>query len=179
MKFLNIVLLCIWIFFSNNTAAATAAEINIKTNAALQLFNKEVTGGSAFLNNAAGVLVFPEVLKAGVGIGGEYGEGALRVGNSTIAYYNTIAASIGFQLGAQMKTVILVFMNKKALQNFQKSEGWEVGVDGSVALVEIGAGKDINSMNFDDPIVGFVISNKGLMFNLTLEGSKINKIQPK
>ncbi len=178
MKIFNILLLCLSFAFSNSALAATAAELNIKTDAALKLFNKEVIGGSAFLNNAAGVLVFPEVLKAGVGIGGEYGEGSLRVGNKTIAYYNTIAASIGFQLGAQMKTVILVFMNKKALKDFQDSEGWEVGVDGSVALVEIGAGKDINSMNFDDPIVGFIISNKGLMFNLTLEGSKINKINP-
>lgn len=167
------------VLFINQGHAATAQEINIKTDAAISLFNKEVTGGGQFIKSASGVLVFPEVLKAGFGIGGEYGEGALRVRNKTVAYYNTIAASIGLQLGAQVKTVILVFLNKQALSDFQKSEGWEIGVDGSVALVEIGAGKDINSMNFDDPIVGFVISNKGLMFNLTLEGSKINKINPK
>ena len=178
MKSLQVFCILLLGLFSNIASAASAIEINAKTDAAIKMFNKEVVGGNSFINKAAGVLVFPEVLKAGVGIGGEYGEGALRIGNKTVAYYNTIAASIGFQLGAQVKTVILVFLSKQALTDFQNSEGWEIGVDGSVALVEIGAGKDINSMNFDDPIVGFVISNKGLMFNLTLEGSKINKMNP-
>ena len=163
---------------SSPTLAASAAEINIKTDAALALLKQEVVGADAFLQDAAGVLVFPEVLKAGIGIGGEYGEGALRINNQTKAYYKTLSASIGFQLGAQKKTVILVFLTQEALQGFQQSEGWEAGVDGSVTLVEIGAGKDINSMNFPEPILGFIISNKGLMFNLTLEGTKIEKFNP-
>ena len=170
--------LIVYFIFITQAAAGTATEINIKTDAALALFKSEVTGAEKFLQGAAGVLVFPEVLKAGIGIGGEYGEGALRINNKTQAYYKTLAASIGFQLGAQKKTVILIFLTQEALQGFQQSEGWEVGVDGSVTLVEIGAGKDINSMNFPEPILGFIISNKGLMFNLTLEGSKIEKFNP-
>ena len=161
---------------ANTVLAASAQEINIKVDAALAKFRKQVDGGAAFLRKADGVLVFPEVVKAGFGIGGEYGEGALRIGGKTVDYYSTAAASIGFQLGAQVKTVILVFLDKGALAKFRKSSGWEVGVDGSVALVTLGAGKDINSVNINDPIVGFVINNKGLMYNLTLEGSKITKI---
>ncbi len=179
MKHINtLILSLLLIFVSNPLSAASADEINIKTNASLALFKKEVTGGDDFLKKAEGVLVFPEVIKAGFGIGGEYGEGALRIGNKTVSYYNTVSASIGFQLGAQVKTVILVFLTKAALTDFRNSDGWEAGVDGSVALIELGAGVDINSINYDDPIIGFIISNKGLMYNLTLEGTKISKIIP-
>ena len=157
--------------------AASKQQIDIKVDAALQTFNKEVTGAEQFLKKAKGVLIFPEVIKAGIGIGGEYGEGSLRINGSTVDYYSTASASIGFQLGAQMKTVIMVFLDAEALEKFRKSDGWEVGVDGSVALVEFGSGKDINSVNINDPVVGFVISNKGMMYNLTLEGSKISKLK--
>ncbi len=109
-------------------------------------------------------------------IGGEYGEGALRIHNKTVEYYSTAAASIGFQLGAQSKAVVLVFMNDDALADFRKSDGWEAGVDGSVALIEWGVGEDINTNDIKDPIIGFVFNNKGLMYNLTIEGSKFTKI---
>ena len=156
--------------------AASAREIDIKTDAALERFRQEVNGGDRFLESAKGVLVFPEVLKAGFGIGGEYGEGALRIGGKTVDYYNTAGISFGFQLGAQAKTVVLVFLEQKALDDFRSSPNFEVGADGSVAVIEFGAGKDINTLNITDPIVGFVISNKGLMYNLTLEGSKITRL---
>ena len=116
------------------------------------------------------------MLKAGFGIGGEYGEGVLRVAGENVAYYSTAAASIGFQLGAQSKSVVLVFMEKAALKSFTDSAGWKAGVDGSVALVKWGVGEDINTIDIKDPIVGFVFSNKGLMYNLTLEGSKFTQI---
>lgn len=156
--------------------AASKQEIDIKVNAALERFAEEVNGGSAFLSKAQGVLVFPSVVKAGLGIGGEYGEGALRIGGKTVDYYSTAAASIGLQLGAQAKTIVLVFLDAKALSNFRDSNGWKAGVDGSVAVVEWGAGGDINTVDIADPIVGFVFSNKGLMYNLTLEGSKFTKL---
>ncbi len=157
--------------------AATAAEIDIKVDAALDRFRDEVDGGARFLERAEGVLVFPDVFKAGIGIGGEYGEGALRVGGETVGYYSTASASVGFQLGAQQKTVVLVFLDAGALADFRASDGWKAGVDGSVALIEWGAGKDINTVEIDQPIVGFVFSNKGLMYNLTLEGSKFTEIE--
>ena len=167
--------MCLGIY-ANSSLAASAQEIDIRVTAALETFKKEIGGGEAFLQKAEGVLVFPEVMKAGFGVGGEYGEGALQIAGKNIEYYSTAAASIGFQLGAQLKTIILVFLEKGALDKFRNSSGWEVGVDGSVALIELGVGKDINTVTISDPIVGFVISNKGLMYNLTLEGSKITKL---
>jgi lipid-binding SYLF domain-containing protein len=159
-----------------NSHAASKEEINIKVDAALERFKEEVNGAERFLGQAKGVLVFPEVIKAGFGIGGEYGEGALRIGGSSVDYYNTASASIGFQLGAQMKTIILVFLDNNALSDFKNSSNWEAGVDGSVAVVEFSAGKDLTTTSFDEPIIGFVINNKGLMYNLTLEGTKITKL---
>ena len=164
------------LLFPKASSAASAQKINIGIDGTLKRFNKEITGGSEFLKTSKGVLVFPSVIKAGFGIGGEYGEGALRISGKTVEYYNTAAASIGFQLGAQSKSIVLVFLTKKALSNFRKSKGWKAGVDGSVALLKWGVGEDINTVDIKDPIVGFVFSNKGLMYNLTIEGSKFSKI---
>jgi lipid-binding SYLF domain-containing protein len=161
---------------SQHAAAASAEEIDIEVDAALERFKKEIGGGEKFLTAADGVLVFPSVIKAGIGIGGEYGEGALRIDGKTVEYYSTAAASIGFQLGAQSKTVMLVFLDAGALNKFRASQGWKAGVDGSVALIKLGAGGAIDTENIKDPIVGFVFSNKGLMYNLTLEGSKFTRL---
>ena len=173
----GVLLMILGTAFLDTASAASAQEIDIKVNAAIKRFCKEVGSGKEFLENAKGVLVFPSVIKAGFGIGGEYGEGALRIAGKTVDYYNTAAASIGFQLGAQSKTVILVFLDKGALKDFRKSSGWEAGVDGSVALVTLGTGGSIDTSNIRDPIVGFIFSNKGLMYNLTLEGSKFTKLK--
>ena len=155
------------------------AKIDSEANKALQVFYDDVEGGDVFLRKAAGYLIFPKVYKAGIGIGGETGEGVLRSSSGkAMNYYRTTAGSIGFQLGAQAKSIIIVFMTEKALTDFHNSSGWKVGVDGSVALVDIGAGKSIDTGNIKDPVVGFVFGSKGLMYNLTLEGSKFNKLNP-
>lgn len=156
--------------------AKSAREIDIGVDVTLEEFQQEVKGAGEFLATAKGVLVFPEVLKAGFGVGGEYGEGALRIGGKTVDYYNTAAASIGFQLGAQSKRIIVVFLTGEALEKFRASDGWEVGVDGSVALVTVGAGGAIDTTNLAAPVVGYVFGQKGLMYNLTLEGSKFTKM---
>lgn len=156
--------------------AASAKEIDIEASAALERFYKEVPAGKRFAQEAKGVLVFPNVVKAGFGVGGEYGEGALRIGGRTAEYYSTAAASIGFQIGAQTKTVILMFLEQEALDRFRRSDGWKAGVDGSVNLIKVGAGGSIDTANVKDPIVGFILTNKGLMYNLTLEGSKFTKL---
>lgn len=176
----TVLLACMGMLFLANpavTMAASATEINIGVAETLKKFRAEVAGGSEFLSRAKGVLVFPKVLKAGFGIGGEYGEGALLVGGQTVDYYSTAAASIGLQLGAQSKSLVVVFLESDSLKYFRNSKGWKAGVDGSVAVVEWGAGEDINTVDIEDPIVGFVFSNKGLMFNLTLEGSKFTRLQ--
>jgi len=163
-------------FLPSASFAASATEIDIGVEETLKEFQNKVPGGTKFLQRAKGVLVFPNIIKAGFWIGGEYGEGALRIQNRNISYYSTAAASIGLQAGAQSKSVVLVFMTEESLRRFQTFDGWKAGVDGSVALVEWGAGQDINTVDIHDPIVGFVFSNKGLMFNLTLEGSKFTRI---
>ncbi len=160
-----------------SAAAASAREIDIRVDAALERFHEEVAGARRFLRKAAGVLVFPRVIKAGIGIGGEYGEGALRIRGRTVDYYSIASASIGFQLGAQARTVIIVFLDREALRRFRRSEGWRVGVDGSVALVKVGVGGTLDSINVNEPVVAFVIGQKGLMYNLTLEGSKISRLK--
>jgi lipid-binding SYLF domain-containing protein len=162
--------------FASVALAASAEKINQESDEALQAFKAQVDGADVFLNQAAGYLVFPRVIKVGIGVGGESGEGVLRVGGSTVAYYRTTSGSIGFQLGAQAKSIVIAFMTPQALESFRKSEGWKVGVDGSVALIDIGAGKTIDSQNVKDPVVGFVFGSKGLMYNLTLEGTKFTKL---
>jgi lipid-binding SYLF domain-containing protein len=173
---LTMTLLAVCALLPVRSIAATAAEIDADINTALTAFDQEVDGGKAFLDKATGYLVFPRVIKVGVGIGGETGEGALRVGGQTTGYYRTVSGSIGFQLGAQAKSIVIAFMTQESLDKFVNSDGWKVGVDGSVALIDIGAGKAIDTSNVKDPVVGFVFGSKGLMYNLTLEGSKITKV---
>ena len=153
-----------------------ASALNRSADQAVQDFRQQVNGADVFLNQAAGYLVFPKVYKGGIGVGGETGEGVLRVGGSPVGYYRLAAGSVGFQLGAQAKSIVIAFMTREALDRFRKSEGWRVGVDGSVALIDIGAGKTIDSDNVRDPVVGFIYGSKGLMYNLTLEGTKFTKI---
>lgn len=156
--------------------AASREEIDAEVKEAIAAFHKHTSAGKELSRKASGMLVFPTVVKAGIGIGGEYGEGALVVKGKTVAYYNTASASIGFQLGAQARTQIVLFMNDKVLTEFRGSEGWKAGVDGSVALATLGAGGAIDSETAKQPIIGFIFSNKGLMYNLTFEGSKISKM---
>jgi lipid-binding SYLF domain-containing protein len=157
--------------------AKTAQEIDAGVNAVLDRFTAQVKGSRQLLQTAKGVLVFAGVIKAGIGVGGEYGEGALRIRGRTAAYYSIASASIGLQLGAQKKDIVIVFLQDEALKKFQASEGWQVGVDGSVVLVDLGAGASLDTTKINQPIVGFVIGQKGLMYNLTLEGSKISKLK--
>ena len=172
------VLVLLILLFSTNVAfAATAKEIDVSVEVTLERFNKEIPGAESFIKKAKGVLIFSQVIKAGFGIGGEYGEGALRIGGKTVEYYSTMAASIGFQLGAQTKSIILVFTKEDALKAFRNSDGWKAGVDGSVALISLGMGDSLDTTTVKDPIVAFVFGQKGLMYNLTIEGSKFNKLQ--
>ncbi len=157
--------------------AKTAREIDASVDAALDRFTKQVKGAKEFIQAAKGVLVLPEVLQAGAGIGGQYGEGALRIRGKTVAYYNITSASVGFQLGVQQKDIILVFLQDKALKEFRAKDGWQAGVDGSVVLVDQGAQASLDTTKFNEPIVGFVVGQKGLMYNLTLEGTKISQMQ--
>lgn len=156
--------------------AATGKEIDASVDAALDRFNAQVKGAGELMQAAKGVLVIPNVLQAGFGIGGQYGEGALRIDGRTVDYYRLTSASFGFQLGAQKKDILLVFMQDQALKKFRESAGWEAGVDGSVVLANVGAEGSVDTTKINEPIVGFVVGQKGLMYNLSLAGSKFTKL---
>jgi lipid-binding SYLF domain-containing protein len=150
--------------------------IDAHVREAVQEFYRTSSAGKELAGKAAGMLVFPKVVKAGIGIGGEYGEGALLIGGANSGYYNIASASVGFQLGVQEKSVVILFMTGDALAKFRASKGLKAGVDGSVALATLGVGGALDTETAKKPIIGFVFSNKGLMYNLTLEGSKISRI---
>jgi len=160
---------------ASQALAVSAKSIDVGVKKSLGML-KDINGGKEILKKAEGVLVFPSVFKAGFGIGGEYGEGALVIDEKTVDYYSTAAASIGFQLGAQKKTIIIAFMDKDAFSAFRNSAGWKVGADASVAVIAVGADGSIDTSKTNQPIVAFVFDQKGLMYNLTLEGAKITKL---
>jgi lipid-binding SYLF domain-containing protein len=161
-------------------AAAVRADskdhIDGKSQEALATLREYSPDAGPLLDEAAGVLVFPDVVKMGFGVGGQYGEGVLLIDDKPAAYYATAGASFGLQLGAQFKAEVILFMTEDALVKFRSSQGWEVGVDGSVAVVDTGAGGEIDSRTANQPVVAFIFSNKGLMGSLTLEGGKITRI---
>lgn len=169
------------LFAVGPASAATGQELADNVSESLGKLYSTTPSAKALAEKAEGILVFPSVYKAGVGIGGSYGEGALVAGKDNklqiLDYYNLVAASAGLQLGAQKQSVVLMFMTDSALQRFRSSEGWKAGVDGSVAIIETGIGGSLDTETIQEPIVGFVYSNTGLMAGVTLEGSKFTKIR--
>ena len=164
------------LLISSVAMAWSASKIDREVTTTISVFREEVNGSEIFLEQAVGYLVFPRVIKVGLGFGAETGEGSLMVGGQTAAYYRTTAGSFGFQAGAQAKSIVIAFMTQDSLDKFLNSSGWKAGVDGSVALIDLGVGKAIDTHNLKDPVVGFIFGAKGLMYNLTLEGSKFTKL---
>ena len=164
------------LLISGVALAWSADKIDREVVKAIEVFKDEVNGSEVFLAQAVGYLVFPRVYKAGFVFGAETGEGALIVAGKTIDYYRTSAGSWGLQAGAQAKSVVIAFMTEESLTKFRNSTGWKVGVDGSIALVDVGVGKAIDTKNIKDPVIGFIYGSKGLMYNLTFEGSKFSKL---
>jgi len=162
--------------FGGLVYAKTAKEIDASVDVALERFHKQVAGAKEFAKNAKGLLVLPSVKKAAFIVGGEYGEGALRIDGKTAGYYNLVSGSFGLQIGAQAKDIIIAFMTDEALTAFRASEGWEAGVDGNIALITVGAGGRVDTTTVRDPIVGFVFDVKGLMADVSLKGAKITKL---
>jgi lipid-binding SYLF domain-containing protein len=157
--------------------SATATELNAYANETLKKLYDDSPAAKELSAHARAVLVFPRVWKGGIGIGAEGGEGVLRVGGKSVDYYQLAGGSFGFQLGLQRKSIVIMFMEPAALKKFRDSEGWKAGVDGSVAIASLGAGASVDTETGKKPIVGFVTSNKGLMYNLSLEGTKITRVK--
>ncbi|CAD6549589.1 YSC84-related protein [Paraburkholderia sabiae] len=136
-----------------------------------------VKGSRELVAKSRGILVFPSVLQVGFVVGGQYGEGALRVGGSTAGYYSTISGSFGLQAGAQSKAIIFCFMTQDALDKFRSSDGWSVGADASVALVKMGANGAVDSTTATAPVEVFILTNAGLMADVSLAGTKVSKLK--
>ena len=158
--------------------ARPANQLNADVDASIKKFKKEVEGGAKFLSQVKGYLVFPSVIKGGFIVGGEYGEGALRVNGTTKHFYSMTSASIGYQAGVQEHSVIIAFISEASLNNFVKSNGWEAGVDGAITVADWGKSKDITSISYEKPIVAFIYGAEGLMLGVSIEGTKFQRIVP-
>jgi lipid-binding SYLF domain-containing protein len=161
----------------SSAAAETAAEIEAGVEAARDQCAAQVQGCNAAAEKAQGMLVFPKVTKGAVGVGGSYGEGALIVDDETAGYYSTAAASVGLQLGAERYAQIIMFMTADALDKFRDSSGWEAGVNAKVTMIDQGKAADMSSIIANNPVIAFVFGQKGLMGDLSVEGSKITKLE--
>ena len=150
---------------------ASASEIDKDAELAIDLLVKEINDSKLILNQAYGYLVFPRVVKVGMGIGLETGEGVLKVSELSSNYYRISSGSLGFQVGAQAKAIVIAFMTEDILNNFQNNPGWKIGVDGHITIIDKGMNQSIDTDNILDPIVAFVFDSRGLMYSLTLEGS--------
>lgn len=134
-------------------------------------------GSSELVSKARGVLVFPRVISAGLVVGGQYGEGELRVGGVVDGYYKIAAGSVGLQAGAQTTSLVFVFMTQDALDRFRAGRGWAGGIDASVAVMKLGANASIDANAARAPTAAFVMTGSGLMANLSLEGTKVTRVE--
>jgi lipid-binding SYLF domain-containing protein len=166
------------IFPAERAHAASAAEIDAKADNALKSLLASNEGARALSDQAKGVLVFPSIIKGGFVLGGAYGEGALRVGGKTAAYYRSVAASYGLQIGAQSFSYALFLMTDGALKYLNSSDGWEIGVGPSLVVADEGFGKKASTTTLQAEIYAFIFGQQGLMAGLGIEGSKITRIDP-
>ncbi len=158
--------------------AGTAAEIDRDVDKALAALEAQSSEAKALAERAKGILVFPEIIKGGLLIGAQAGEGALRKNGKTAGYYNTVAVSYGLQAGIQWFGYAMYFMNDSALDYLDESDGWEIGTGPSIVVVDKGAAGSLTSSSLKEDIYVFFFKQKGLMAGLGLQGTKITKFTP-
>lgn len=157
--------------------AARRQSINSSVDNALANLYRQAPGAQDLVGRARGVLVFPSVLEAGFVFGARTGDGALRKGGKTVSFHRTTGGSFGLQAGAQSTAVFLLFMTDDALARFENSSGWTAGVDATVTLLTVGANAQMTSATVQQPVIGYVLSNQGLMAGVTVDGSRITRLQ--
>ena len=162
--------------FAGHSYGKTAKEIDASADAVMDRFYEQVKDAEEVVQRSKGLLIFPSVKKGALIVGGEYGKGAMRIGDKTVDYYRMISGSVGFQIGGQAKDVIIAFMSSDALKKFRNSKGWEAGVDGNVALITVGAGGTATTTIGNNPIVAFVFDVKGLIADMSFKGAKFTKL---
>ena len=163
---------------SPNDSKVNAAQIDREVNVALSKLYESTPTARILARNAKGILVFPNVLKAGFIGGAEYGKGAMRKNGRTVGYYNVVAGSYGLQAGVQSFGYAMFFMNDAALASLDNAKGFEVGVGPSIVVMDEGMAKKATSTTLRDDVYAFVFGQRGLMAGLGLQGSKITRINP-
>ncbi|KAB0650018.1 MULTISPECIES: BPSL1445 family SYLF domain-containing lipoprotein [Burkholderia] len=159
------------------TNASKRQAIDSSVDATLSRMYSTVKGSRELVAKSRGVLVFPDVIQAGFIVGGQSGNGALRVGGSTVGYYNTSSLSVGLQAGAQSKAIVFLFMTQEALDEFRGSDGWAAGAGASVALVKMGANGAVDTTTATAPVQVVVLTNAGLMGDVSINGTKVTKLK--
>lgn len=173
-----LIYLFISLLLSSSLNAKSSNALEIDVDFAIKQFKLKVNGGEKFLSKVKGYLVIPTVIKGGFVVGAEYGEGALRVNGATQHYYSMTSASVGYQAGVQLYSIVLAFISQNSLDNFVKSNGWEAGVNGSIAVSTWGKGTNISTISYEKPIVAFIFGQKGLMAGVSIKGTKFLRIIP-
>ena len=163
---------------ASSALAASASEINAKSTQALKSLYQNTPGAEALANKAKAILIFPDIVKGGFIVAGQYGDGALRRRGKTIAYYRSVAASYGFQAGAQSFGYVLFFMDEDSLRYLDRSDGWELGSGPSLVVLDKGFGKNLSTTTLQKGVYAFIFDQKGLMGGIGIQGSKITRITP-
>ncbi len=158
--------------------AASASEIDGSATQSLTTLYKNNPGAKAVADKAKGVLIFPRIVKGGFMVAGQFGDGALRKGGKTVGYYRSLAASYGFQAGAQAFGYVLFFMDDASLKYLDNSAGWELGTGPSLVVLDKGFGKNLSTTTLQKGVYAFIFDQKGLMGGIGIKGSKITKFTP-
>ncbi len=177
--FAAVSLAAVMLFASSVSFGETRAAIDQGVHATMQQFDQLNPMHKDLLPRAKGVLVFPKVTKGGVGVGGQFGEGALLINGKAVSYYSVASASVGLTLGLAKHKEIILFMTQEALDKFTTSHGWTIGADTGVAVLSKGAGGSYDTQTLQRPILAFVFGEKGLMGDISLEGTKVTKLDDK
>jgi lipid-binding SYLF domain-containing protein len=156
--------------------AKSAAEIDRSVGEAIAEMRRSVRGADELMGRAKGYLIMADVTKAGLLIGGEYGEGTLFVGGAPVEYYSVASASFGLQAGVQRSHQALFFMTETALRNFRTADGWQAGADLELAIPDDGFGFNVNTDTANRPVIGFIFGREGLLAGASLEGAKYSRI---
>jgi lipid-binding SYLF domain-containing protein len=162
---------------THNANAATADEINSDSQQALQRLYKIHPFAETISQKAKAILIFPKIIKAGLVLGGSYGEGELKEGAKVHGYYNSVSASWGLQAGAQDYGYVVFLMSDKAVKYVHDTHGWEIGVGPTVVVVDEGVAKNLSSSTLKDDAYAFIFSQEGLMAGISIEGTKITRIK--
>jgi len=161
----------------NYASANSPEDLNKDADQALQILTKNNPLAKDLASKAKAILIFPNIVKAGLVFGGAYGEGVLKQGNRIDSYYNSVTASFGWQIGAQSYGYVVFLMNDKALKYIHKTHGWEIGVGPTVVVVNEGIAKNLSTTSLNDDAYAFIFDQQGLMASVSIEGTKISHIK--